>query len=132
MVVASLLLWGGSMLNALITPPQWLAVCMLVAGQFLIGCNAVLLNVNLISLSQVITPDHLLGRLRATMAFVTAGAMPLGALSSGLLGGLIGVHNTLLVSGVGAISGFLLLALSPIRALRDQPAVPDEQPEGAR
>jgi MFS family permease len=126
LVVASFLLSSGNLLNALIRGPQELAVVMLVSGQFLIGVSAVVLNVNLISLSQAITPDHLLGRLSASTGFMTAGAMPLGALTAGILGGSIGVHATLLVSAVGAWLGFAWLVLSPIRTLRAFPSVREE------
>ena len=126
LVVASFLLSSGNLLNALIRGPQELAVVMLVSGQFLIGVSAVVLNVNLISLSQAITPDHLLGRLSASTGFMTAGAMPLGALTAGILGGSIGVHATLLVSAVGAWLGFAWLVLSPIRTLRAFPSAREE------
>lgn len=122
LVGAALVLYCGGLLPALAGGPVAPAVATLVAAQFSIGFGAVILNVNTIGLSQAITPDHLLGRLRATTGFITAGAMPLGALAGGALGGAIGLWPTLLVGGIGGFLGFFWVLLSPLRSLREQPA----------
>lgn len=122
LVVSVLVLHSGNLLNALAGGPPALVIAILASAQFLIGCAAVILNVNLLSLSQAITPDRLQGRLRATLLFISAGAMPLGALAGGFLGDTIGLRPTLLVGGGGGFAGALWLLLSPLRTLREQPA----------
>lgn len=121
-VVAVFTIHGANLLQAFATGPTPMAVGILIAAQFLIGLTAVIVNVNLLSLSQAITPDHLQGRLRATILFVTAGAMPLGALLGGALGDALGLRPTLLLGGIGGFTGAVWIFLSPIRMLREQPA----------
>lgn len=74
--------------------------------------------VNAVSVRQALAPDHLQGRVNATMRFMAGGMQPIGALLGGALGGLIGVPLTLVVASVGMLLAFLWLLLSPVRALR--------------
>lgn len=125
-VAAVLLLHGGNLLQAFAGGSAARAAATLAAAQFTIGLTAVILNVNLLSLSQAITPDRLQGRLRATLLFVSAGAMPLGALAGGALGDALGLRPTLLVGGIGGFVGALWIVLSPLRTLHELPAPLDE------
>ncbi len=52
--------------------------------------------INYLSLRQAITPDRLLGRMTATMRFLTVAAAPLGSLAGGALATVIGLRATLL------------------------------------
>lgn len=60
-----------------------------------VSISSALYSVNQLSLRQRIAPDHLLGRVNATMRFVTLGPTPFGALLGGLLGSLVGPRVTL-------------------------------------
>jgi len=84
----------------------------------------VLYGINYLALRQAITPDRLLGRMTATMRFLTVAAAPLGSLAGGSLATLIGLRSTLLVIGVLGLAlagaGFLF---SQVRAHRSLPAV---------
>ena len=86
--------------------------------------GAVLYGINYLSLRQAITPDRLLGRMTATMRFLTVAAAPLGSLAGGALATVIGLRPTLLTIGV---LGLLLVAgavaWSPVRRHRTLPAV---------
>ena len=67
----------------------------------LIGIGQVVYNVSQVSLRQAITPDAMLGRMNATMRFVVWGTMPIGAVIGGILGGAIGLRETLFVAAIG-------------------------------
>jgi len=125
-VAAVFLLHCGNLLQAFAGGSAARAVATLAVAQFTIGLMAVILNVNLLSLSQAITPDRLQGRLRATLLFVSAGAMPLGALAGGALGDALGLRPTLLVGGIGGFAGAVWIVLSPLRTLHELPAPLEE------
>ncbi|MEU7480997.1 MFS transporter [Lentzea sp. NPDC042327] len=84
--------------------------------------GVVVYNVGQVSYRQAICPDHLLGRMNASIRWVVWGATPLGALTGGALGSWIGVVPTLWVSLVGAVLGMVWLLVSPLRSMRDLPA----------
>src|SRR5215470_11526812 len=86
--------------------------------------GAILYAINYLSLRQAITPDRLLGRMTATMRFLTVAAAPLGALVGGGLATAIGLRGTLLTVGV---LGLLLTAAavfwSPVRRHQKLPVI---------
>jgi hypothetical protein len=61
------------------------------------------------------------GKMNATMRFIVWGTIPLGAISGGLLGGIIGLHNTIWVAAIGSLFAFLPVALSPVRHIVEMP-----------
>lgn len=77
--------------------------------------------INALSLRQAITPDHLLGRMNASMDFLIMGLGPLGLLLGGLLGELIGVRMTLVMAVIGGLTGCLWLIFSPVCSLKHYP-----------
>jgi len=81
----------------------------------------VVYNVGQVSYRQAICPDHLLGRMNASVRWVVWGATPLGALGGGALGSWIGIVPTLWVSLVGSVLGMVWVVLSPLRTMRDLP-----------
>lgn len=91
------------------------AFAVLAGGITLAGLGNTLYNINTASLSQTITPDRLLGRVNASKLFVGWGALPLGSFIGGFLGEAIGLRATLLFAGLGLASGFVWVALSPVR-----------------
>jgi ABC-type transporter Mla maintaining outer membrane lipid asymmetry permease subunit MlaE len=74
-------------------------------------------NVNAMSLRQAITPPAMLGRMNATMRFISWGTVPVGAVVGGFLGGIIGLHNTIWLGALGCLAGFVPVALSSLRQL---------------
>lgn len=64
-----------------------------------------------VTLRQRICPEHLLGRVNATMRFLLMGLFPLGAIVGGTLGNLLGARVTLFVAG-------LLIVVSPLPVYR--------------
>ena len=55
--------------------------------------GGVLFGINYLALRQAITPDRLLGRMTATMRFLTVAAAPLGSLAGGALATVIGLRG---------------------------------------
>lgn len=111
----------GALLLPVAQRPATFAVPLLIASQFIAGGSGTIYNINQVSLRQAITPDHLLGRMNATMRFIVWGTLPIGALIGGALGGAIGLRPTLVVGVVIQSSAFLWTFFSPVRALREQP-----------
>jgi len=77
--------------------------------------------IHTISLRQAITPDRLLGRVNASLELVQEGIAPLGALTGGILGGVLGVQAALFIASLAGILSALWIAASPIRVLRKMP-----------
>jgi MFS family permease len=122
-IVASAAVGGASSLLILLARGHSLAIIVpLVLAGFLSGFSNVIYNINQVSLRQAITPNRLLGRMNASMRFLVWGTIPLGALLASALGSTIGVTNTLLVGILGNSLAFLWVLLSPVRALKVQPA----------
>ena len=71
---------------------------------FCLDCGAMLFFMPYSALRQRVTPDPLLGRMVATMRFLTASNAPLGAMAAGVLGERFGVRAAL-----GCIGGSALL-----------------------
>jgi MFS family permease len=101
------------------------AVAILMAAHFLLALGIQTCGINLMSLRQSITPDRLQGRMNASFRFVNVCMMMLGSLTAGVLGETIGLRATLMVAAVGMLLPFLRLLFSPIRDLREAPAVTD-------
>jgi MFS family permease len=86
--------------------------------------GAVLYGINYLALRQAMTPDRLMGRMTATMRFLTVAAAPLGSLAGGALATAIGLRGTLLTVGVlGIALALAATAWSPVRGHRRLPAI---------
>jgi len=97
------------------------AVVMVVGSEFGQWMSILVYYVAAISLRQAMTPDRLQGRVNATIRFVAGSALPLGALTGGALGGIIGLPLTLVVAEIGTLFGVVFLVLSPVRSVRTLP-----------
>jgi predicted MFS family arabinose efflux permease len=108
----------------LVSGPVWVATIALGFAMLVFDFGAVLYGINYLALRQAITPDRLLGRMTATMRFLTVAAAPLGSLAGGALATAVGLRTTLLTIGVlGLALVALAVAFSPIRRHRTMPAV---------
>lgn len=87
----------------------------------------VIYDINWLSLWQAVTPNHLQGRVNASIGVLIFAPQPLGAVLGGALGALLGRPLTLLVAGMGWSLVFLWPLCSPIRGLRAMP-IPTEVP----
>ncbi|GAA2968022.1 MFS transporter [Actinokineospora diospyrosa] len=110
----------GSLFGPLIplSHADW-RVGLLVVGNIAVTFSAVVYNVAQVSYRQSICPDHLLGRMNASIRFLVWGTLPLGALAGGVLGGVIGIRETLWVVAAGWMLSCLWMVFSPLRKERD-------------
>jgi MFS family permease len=92
-------------------------VALVIAGWFVGGVGGTVYNITTVSLRQAITPDHLQGRMNATMRFLIWGTIPLGSLLGGALGETIGLGPTLVIGALGVQTSFLWPLFSPLRRL---------------
>ncbi len=71
------------------------------------------------SLRQTLLPQAVLGRVAATFQAAGGGMAVVGALTGGVLGGLIGPRAALFIGAGGLLVGPLVVALSPLRQYRE-------------
>jgi len=92
------------------------------AAMLVFDFGAVLYGINYLALRQAITPDRLMGRMTATMRFLTVAAAPLGSLAGGALATAVGLRATLLVIGaLGIALAGVATMWSPVRRHRRLP-----------
>ncbi|MFO1396328.1 MAG: MFS transporter [Burkholderiales bacterium] len=111
----------------LISGPVWMATVLLGVTMLVFDFGGILYGINYLSLRQAITPDRLMGRMTATMRFLTVAMAPLGSLAGGMLAEHIGLRATLLTVGVlGLVLSAAAVLWSPVRRHRALPAVAAE------
>lgn len=101
--------------------PREIALLVLGAQFFLTAFFVLTYNITQVTARQRICPEHLLGRMNASIRFMVWGSMPIGALVSGLLGTAIGVLPTMWVGAVLAVFSASFVFFSPLRTMRDMP-----------
>ena len=94
---------------------------LLCMAQLLGDALGMIYGIHTVSLRQAITPDHLLGRVNASLQLVDEGVAPLGALAGGVLAALLGVQAALFIAALHGILACLWIAASPIRKLKTIP-----------
>lgn len=117
------LMCTGYLLLPLARGPVPVAVTILVIGLGISGFGETIFGVNQMSLRQSITPDHLQGRMNATMRFLTWSSRPVGAVIGGGLGEVIGLQPALVVGALGALVALPWLYGSPLRTIREIPTL---------
>jgi MFS family permease len=119
-LIGSALLSSALMLTTpLASGPQLLVVLLLMLSQLLGDCAYEIYIIHSTSLLQMLVPQGSLGRASASLQFLAGGMVPLGALLSGVVAGMIGMRATLLIASLLALllsSAWLIF--SPVRRLR--------------
>ena len=85
------------------------AVLLLLAQQLIGDAGATVFSVNLVTLRQTTTPDHVLGRVHASLRVLGLAATLLGALAAGLIGQAFGLRAALITAAMIRISAALAL-----------------------
>ncbi|HYZ38358.1 MAG TPA: MFS transporter [Pseudonocardiaceae bacterium] len=125
-VGAGRLLWITALINGLaslgfpLTDSGWRLVYYVVAGFVTSACLLVVIVVQ-VSLQQTLCPDHLLGRMNATINFLYWGAAPVGSLLAGVVAEWIGLRPTLWLAAVGMLLAAGVLIASPLPTMRHLP-----------
>ncbi|MFF5211531.1 MFS transporter [Streptosporangium sp. NPDC000396] len=123
----SVLVTGPFMLLVPLSGPGW-GMSLFAIGMFVNSVGVVLYNVSQVSFRQGVTPEHMLGRMNATMRFLVWGTLPLGGLAGGALGEAFGPRATLWIVAALAVLAVVPLLLSPLRTMRDLPPATPEAP----
>ncbi|WP_379138134.1 MFS transporter [Paenibacillus sp. sgz500958] len=106
--------------------PTAVTVGLLMIVQFMDAATVVIYNINQRSLRMAITPDHMQGRMNASMRFIIFGSIPIGALLGGLVGELFGAQLTIAFGATGMVIAGLFIAASPISKLKEIPPLKEE------
>ena len=119
---------GGMLVSellGLLTPlaggPLWLAAAMLWVPQFFGDASSTVFSIHATSLRQTITPDHLLGRMNATINFVLGSVATVGVLVGGLLGDVLGLRPAVWIAALGSGLAVAWLIASPLGSLHGMP-----------
>jgi predicted MFS family arabinose efflux permease len=122
-IIGSIFIAGVSnLLIPLASGPPLLVTAMLMTPMLVGGAASPIYNINQVSLRQAITPDHVQGRMNASVRFLVWGTIPIGALLGGTLGQTVGLWPTILAMVIGELLAPAWVLFSPVRHLRVQPA----------
>jgi MFS family permease len=99
-------------------PPPSVAGPFIAAGMFVYGVGALTFTIGNATLRQLTTPAQILGRTTASMRFLVWVAQPIAALLGGVLATRLGLHTTLWIAAIGALSAPLVLTTSGLASQR--------------
>jgi MFS family permease len=108
----------GTLLTPLAHGATLFSGALLVGNQMITDPAHTIYEINQRSLRQSIAPDRVLGRVNASLEFVSLGAALVGSLAGGCLGGEIGLRPTLFAAVGGSFLAALWLFLSPVWRLK--------------
>ena len=117
-LIGATILQGFSTLLIPVAPGPGLAAIACMGGaQFLGDVSYPVYYVQELTIRQTLAPEHMLGRVNATMQLLFRGILPIGALAGGALAQSCGVRRTILVCALGFTLSSLWLIFSPVRTL---------------
>jgi MFS family permease len=106
--IAMVLMWGVAIGGAGLVRTIWLAAILFAVAGWADGISAVCRS----TISQTLTPDRLRGRMSSVFSLVVTSGPRLGDIESGLVAGLVGPLDSVLIGGVGCIAGVGLTLLA--------------------
>lgn len=122
-MIGGLILGGvGMLLTPLARDTGWVSLSLLIGQQLVADGAVTAYEVAQVSLRQAITPDRILGRVNATIRFVSRLAMLGAVLLGGVLGQTVGLRGTLVLGSCMAFVAAMWLVASPVRRLREVPS----------
>ncbi len=106
--IGMVLFWGVAIGAAGLVRTIWPAVILFAIAGWADGISAVCRT----TISQTLTPDRLRGRMSAVFNLVVTSGPRLGDIESGLVAGLVGPLDSVLIGGAGCIAGVGLTLLA--------------------
>ncbi|MFI8891326.1 MFS transporter [Streptomyces paradoxus] len=97
-------------------------------GSFLLGFGVSVANIVVGTFRQTYSPPHMLGRVVATAMMINHSTIPLGSLIGGVLGDAVGYRPAMWIMTGAVAPSWLILAMSPMRRMRDLPRVRKPEP----
>jgi MFS family permease len=101
--------------------PQPVILGLLFVMEFFAGFGVMVLDINAGAIIPARTPDRIRSRVYGSFRFINMGIRPIGAVVGGLLGGLIGVRETLFLVTILSLAGVLWLIGTPVLRMKDIP-----------
>lgn len=102
-LVLGIVLSGLGWLQIALIPLGPLSILSFVVMLVCFGISVVLLYINFLALRQIVTPEHLLGRMTSIMRWLMLIPAAPGALIGGYLGEVMGLRYSIGLGGVGAL-----------------------------
>lgn len=96
-----------------------IGVPLIIVAEALIAFTGLVYNITQVSARQALCPEHLLGRMNASIRFFVWGVMPISALSAGALATFFGIIPVMLVAACGAVLAVTFVFFSPLRGMRN-------------
>jgi MFS family permease len=101
--------------------PRLVVVCLMTLSFFITYLGLGVVNVILITVRQLDTPQSLMSRMTACFRMLLFGGGALGGLAAGLIAGWVGNRNALIVAAAGSAAVLILIIISPVMRLRELP-----------
>jgi MFS family permease len=115
----------------LASAPSSAAAPLLIVALALISFGPAIVMIVGATIRQSVTPDHLLGRMNATMRVLQFGTLPIGTFLGGLVASAVGYRATLGLAAAGLAVATVPVLLSPLRSLDAIPTAVDGGPPAA-
>lgn len=91
--------------------------------------GVVIYNVAQVSYRQALVPLELQGRMNASIRVLVWGPIPVGAFLGGVMGTLLGIRESVLITAIGMSLAFLWVFFSPVKSIK---GIPRKGPEDER
>ena len=98
---------------------QAIGIPLIIGAEALIAFSSLVYNITQVSARQALCPEHLLGRMNASIRFFVWGVMPISAISAGALATWFGIIPVMAVAAVGAAGAGLFVFFSPLRGMKN-------------
>lgn len=98
---------------------QAVGIPLIIGAEALIAFSGLVYNITQVSARQALCPEHLLGRMNASIRFFVWGVMPISAISAGALATWFGIIPVMAVAAVGAAGAGLFVFFSPLRGMKN-------------
>ena len=112
----------ATLLVPLASGPAAVLIAILALSKAFEGLTGTVANIHQWSLRQMLSPDHLAGRVTAGHRFTVYGAAAAGAFVGGVVAEAIGLRSALLLFAAGATLSPLTALRSPLSRLREDPS----------